>query len=775
MTDDVQKFINPATTKTHHAASITRQDALDYHRRGRPGKIEVVPTKPLSTQRELTMAYSPGVAEAVLEVARDPMTVYELTAKANLIGVISNGTAILGLGDRGALASKPVMEGKGVLFKKFADIDVFDLEINAPTPAEVIAFCRMIAPTLGGINLEDIKAPECFEIEQRLRDELDIPVFHDDQHGTAIITGAALLNAAELTNRKLAEIKVVVCGAGAAGIASAEFYVTLGVKREHITMVDIHGVIYKGRQVGMNAYMERFAQDTTARTLAEVLDGADVFLGLSAANVLKPEWLKTMAPNPIVFALANPVPEIMPELAREVRPDAIVATGRSDYPNQVNNVLGFPYIFRGALDVYARQINEEMKIAAARALVELSREPVPDSVLNAYGLNNITFGREYLIPKPLDARVLLWIAPAVAKAAMDSGMARRRIDLELYRADLIRRQGFGQQVRTNIMNKARQGQPQRVVYAEGEEPKIIRAAAIAEDEGIAKPILLGRIDRIRRHIQEMGLEDFNPVVIDPFDDNWAMRYQKALHELRQRKGVTLGRARTLLRDRNYFAPMMVKMGDADAVLSGISYEYPQVIRPALQIFHTRAGAARASGVYLMIVRKRVYLFTDATVNIDPDAETLAEIAILAADFAKTLDIDPKVAMLSFSNFGGTPHPFAEKVARAVGLVQRKRPDLLIDGEMQADAAVVPELIENHYPFSRVRDANVLVFPDLGSANVAYKLVARLSSDAIAIGPILLGIGAPIHVLQAGDDVEAIVSMTAVAVMDAQERKRNTLR
>ncbi|MFN8373026.1 MAG: NADP-dependent malic enzyme [Anaerolineae bacterium] len=749
--------------------TITKTDALDYHRRGRPGKIEVTPTKPLTTQRDLSLAYTPGVADAVLEIADKPITAYELTAKSNLIGVISNGTAILGLGNKGPLASKPVMEGKGVLFKKFADIDVFDIEINAPTAAEVMAFCRMIAPTLGGINLEDIKAPECFEIEQTLRDELDIPVFHDDQHGTAIITGAALLNAALLTNRALADIRLVICGAGAAGLASGEFYVTLGVKREHITMVDIHGVVYKGREVGMNAYMERFARDTSARKLEDVLEDADMFLGLSAANVLKPEWLKKMAPNPIIFALANPTPEIMPEVAQQVRPDALIATGRSDYPNQVNNVLGFPYIFRGALDVYAQQINEDMKIAATKALVSLSQEDVPDSVLSAYGLTTLKFGRNYLIPKPLDPRVLLWVAPAVAQAAIDSGVARRNLNVEAYREELIRRQGFTQQVRNNIVNRASSGAKQRVVFAEGEESKIIRAAAIAQEEGFAMPILLGRSEHIQKTIDELGIKNFSPQIIDPYDEA-SQIYRVALHELRQRKGITFQQTRRLLRDRNYFAPMMVKLGDADACISGLTYEYPNVIRPALQIFHTRPGASRASGVYLMIVKRRLYFFTDATVNIDPDAETLSEIAILAADFARTLDVEPRVAMLSFSNFGGTPHPMSEKVAHAVSLVQKKRPDLLVDGEMQADVAVVPELIESRYPFSRVKDANVLVFPDLGSANMAYKLLARLT-DAQAIGPILLGIGAPVHVLQAGDDVQDIVSMAAVAVMDAQQRQK----
>jgi malate dehydrogenase (oxaloacetate-decarboxylating)(NADP+) len=750
--------------------AITKQDVFDYHTKGRPGKIEVTPTKPLATQRDLSLAYSPGVAETVLEIDTNPMAAYQLTAKANLVAVVSNGTAILGLGNRGPLASKPVMEGKGVLFKRFADVDVFDIEINAPTVDEIVAVCRAIAPTFGGINLEDIKAPECFEVERRLRAELDIPVFHDDQHGTAIISGAALINAIPLVNKRLEDMKIVICGAGAAAIATAEFYVVLGVKRENITMTDIHGVVYAGREIEMDVYKERFATQSGARTLADAVKGADMFLGLSAANVMTADMIKTMARDPIIFAMANPTPEIMPEIVKEFRPDAIMATGRSDYPNQVNNVLCFPFMFRGALDVYATGINEAMKMAASRALAALTHEDVPDSVLNAYGITSLRYGREYLIPKPLDPRVLLWVAPAVAEAAMKSGVARRQIDIQLYRDELIMRQGIGQQVRNRIINKAKMGGRRRVVYAEGEESKIIRAAALAEDEGLAKPILLGRSERIMETIAHLGLR-FKPEIIDPYDASYRDRYQDVLYELRQRNGVTHTRARSLLRERNYFAPMMVKMGEADAVISGITYEYPDVVRPALQIFHTRPGASRASGVYIVIVKGRVYLFTDATVNIDPDAMTLSEIAILAADFARSIDIEPKVAMLSFSNFGSTPHPDSVKVREAVEIVRIKRPDIEVDGEMQADAAVVPELIEERYPFSRVKDANVLVFPDLGSANVAYKLLARLGG-AETIGPILLGVGAPVHVLQAGDDVEAIIAMTAVAVMDAQSREAN---
>ncbi len=749
--------------------AITKQDVLDYHRQGRAGKIEVKPTKPLTTQRDLSLAYSPGVAEAVLEVDRDPLTAFELTAKANLVAVVSNGTAILGLGNLGPLASKPVMEGKGVLFKRFADVDVFDIELDCHTPEEIIAVCKAIAPTFGGINLEDIKAPECFEIEERLKAELDIPVFHDDQHGTAIISGAALLNACEITGKELGDLRVVVSGAGASAIATAEFYVLLGIKRENIIMLDTRGVIYKGRTEGMNKYKERFAQDTEVRTLAEACVGADVFLGLSSAGVLKPEMVATMAKDPLIFALANPTPEIMPEEAFAVRPDAIVGTGRSDYPNQINNVLGFPFLFRGALDVYATSINEEMKMAAAQALAALAHEDVPDSVLSAYGLTSLKFGRDYIIPKPLDPRVLLWVAPAVAEAAMRSGAARRTVDLDQYREALIQRQGIGYLVRNRIVSRAKLGAKQRIVFPEGDDSRIIRAAARMADEGIGVPILLGSTARIRAQIAELGL-NFDPQIIEPYGDNgYHTRYEEALYQLRHRKGVNRARVRTLLQSRTIFGLMMVQQGDADAYLNGINHEYPDVIRPALQIFHTRPGVKHASGVYVMLVRGRVYLFTDATVNIDPDAETLSEIAVLAADFARTLEIEPRVAMLSFSNFGSTPHPQAQKVRDAVALVQQKRPDIVVDGEMQADTAVVADIIEQRYPFSRVKDANVLVFPDLDSANVSYKLLARLT-DAEAIGPILLGIDAPVHVLQAGDEVEDIVTMAAFAAMDAQSRR-----
>jgi malate dehydrogenase (oxaloacetate-decarboxylating)(NADP+) len=745
---------------------ITPDDALEYHHLGgKPGKLAIVPTKPMATQHDLALAYTPGVAVPVLEIARDPDLAYEYTAKGNLVAVISNGTAILGLGDRGALAGKPVMEGKAVLFKKFADVDVFDIELDSHDPAVVIQTVKAIAPTFGGINLEDIKAPECFEIEETLRAALDIPVFHDDQHGTAIISGAALLNALELVGKRLDEVRVCISGAGAAAISCAELMVRLGVRRERILLVDSRGVIYRGRTESMNKYKERFATETSARTLADAVAGADVFYGLSAADVLKPEMLATMAERPLVFAMANPDPEINYELARATRPDAIIATGRSDYPNQINNVLGFPFIFRGALDVRARTINEEMKVAAAHALAALAREDVPDSVLRAYGLESLRFGPEYIVPKPLDPRLIEWVPTAVAAAAMATGVARKQLDLDAYREQLAIRLGRGEQIRHYLNHCARRSDgSKRIVFAEGEEPKILRAAVRLVHEKIALPILLGRPAVINRELERLGLECCAEV-IDPEDFERRDAYAQAFYELRRRKGVTLQDARRLVRDPNVLAPMMVKLGDADAAISGLVHHYPDVIRPALQIHHTAPGTHLVAGVYIMIVNDRPYLFTDATVNIEPSAEDLAAIACLAADFARRLGMEPRIAMLSFSNFGSTRHPAAEKVSRAVALVRQRCPGLAVDGEMQADTAVVPELVEERFPFSQVKDANVLVFPSLDAANVAYKLLARLGG-AEAIGPILLGMGAPIHVLQAGDDVRDIVDIAAVAVMDA---------
>lgn len=751
-------------------AKFTREDALEYHRlKGKPGKVAIVPTKPMDTQRDLSLAYSPGVAEPVLEIEKNPGDAYEYTSKGNLVAVISNGTAILGLGDRGALASKPVMEGKGVLFKKFADIDVFDIELNSHDPDEIIKVVAAISPTFGGINLEDIKAPECFYIEEQLKKMLDIPVFHDDQHGTAIISAAGLANALEIVGKKHSEIRLVISGAGASAISCAELAISWGVKRENIMLVDTKGVVYKGRKEGMNKYKDLLAVDDKGhRTLADAVKGSDVFYGLSVANVLSPEMVKTMAADPIIFAMANPDPEIRPELAREARKDVIIATGRSDYVNQVNNVLGFPFIFRGALDVRARQINEEMKFAASKALAALAKEDVPDSVIRAYGGEPIKFGREYIIPKPLDPRVLLWEAPAVAEMGMKTGMARKTIDIDEYREQLAFRQGKGERIRYFFQNKARtSGGKKRVVFAEGEEQKIIRAAYQIQEEGIASPILIGSKAVIEKELKALSF-DFAPQIVDPEGLDKLEAYAKSYYEMRQRKGMTMNDARKQVRDVNVLGSMMVKMGDADAFVSGLTYDYPEVIRPALQVHHTAPGVARAAGVYIMIVEEKVFLFTDATVNIDPTADDLAEIAILAADYAKKIELDPHVAFLSFSNFGSTPHPLSDKVRKAVGLVKSRRPDLRVDGEMQADTAVVPSLLEERYPFSAVKEANVLVFPSLESANIAYKLLARLG-NAKAIGPILLGVGAPVHVLQTGDDVNAIVQIASVAVMDAMGR------
>jgi malate dehydrogenase (oxaloacetate-decarboxylating)(NADP+) len=746
--------------------SISKETALRYHEEGRPGKIEVVPTKPTTSQLDLSLAYTPGVAVPVLEIAENPDDAYRYTTKGNLVAVVSNGTAILGLGNRGPLASKPVMEGKGVLFKRFADIDVFDIEVDATDPEEIINVVRAIAPTFGGINLEDIKAPECFVIEQRLKEMLDIPVFHDDQHGTAIIATAALLNALEVVGKKLHEVRIVVNGAGAAAIACSEMFVLAGARRENITMVDSRGVIYAGRAEGMNEYKARFAKQTDARTLADAMKEADVFLGLSVADVVTQDMVRSMAERPVIFAMANPDPEIRYDLAKEARPDAIVATGRSDYPNQVNNVLGFPFIFRGALDVQARHINDEMKLAATRALAALAREDVPDSVLRAYNLESLKFGPDYIIPKPFDPRVLLWEAPAVAEAAMRTGVARRQIDLDAYREQLEARLGKGWELMRLLINKAR-SDPKRVVFGEGEEPRIIRAAAAAKEEGIGHPILLGRPEVVRQKVQDLGL-DFEPTVIEPQFSQQYEAYCQAFFQLRQRKGITWSRARAFMRRRSYFGPMMVQMGDADAYVSGLTHNYPEIIRPALEVVATAQGVGKVAGMYIMIVRDKVYFFSDATVNIDPSAEDLAEIASLAADAACRFDVQPRIAMLSFSNFGSTRHPFAEKVRRAVEILRERRPDLVVDGEMMADTAVVPEIIDELYPFSQVRDANVLIFPNLEAANVAYKLLQRLGG-AETIGPVLLGMGKPVHVLQRGDEVRNIVNMAALAVVDAQER------
>jgi malate dehydrogenase (oxaloacetate-decarboxylating)(NADP+) len=746
-----------------------RKEALEYHHLdNKPGKISILPTKPLDTQRDLGLAYTPGVAEPVLEIEKHSEAAYLYTSKGNLVAVVSNGTAILGLGNRGALASKPVMEGKGVLFKKFADIDVFDIEINATTVEEIVQVVTAIAPTFGGINLEDIKAPECFEVERRLEETLDIPVFHDDQHGTAIISAAGLLNALEIVGKDLADTRIVVSGAGASAISCARMAVMLGARRENILLVDSKGVVHSGRG-DLNEYKREFAGETQARTLADAVKGVDVFYGLSVADVLTPDMVKTMAPNPLIFAMANPDPEIRYEVAKAARPDAIVATGRSDYPNQINNVLGFPFIFRGALDARATHINDEMKMAAARALAALAKEDVPDSVLRAYSVGSLKFGPDYIIPTPFDPRVLMWVAPAVAEAAMRSGVARVQLDIEQYREDLAARQGKGQQVRQYFISRAKQlPKRMRVVFPEGEDSKVLRAAAQLSQEGIAQPILIARPEVVDAELKNLGLR-YEPELVDIRKFERMPEYTAAYYEIRQRRGITIANAEKQLRDRNVFGAMMVKMGDADAMVSGRTFEYPEVIRPALQVHHTAADVKLACGVYIMIVEQRVYLFTDATVNIDPDENALADIAILAAEFARKIGLEPRVAMLSFSNFGSTPHASSAKVRKAVEQLRLRQPELQVDGEMQADTAVVAEIVQQRYPFSRVQNANVLVFPSLEAANISYKLLNRLGK-AQTIGPILLGMGAPIQVLQTGDEVRDIVNMAAVAALDAAQRQ-----
>ncbi len=745
---------------------VTREAVLRYHSEGRKGKIEVVPSKPSLTQYDLSLAYSPGVAIPVHEIATEPDLAYEYTAKGNLVGVISNGTAILGLGNLGPLASKPVMEGKGLLFKRFADIDVFDIEIDATQPDEIISVVRALAPTFGGINLEDIKAPECFYIEERLKEMLDIPVFHDDQHGTAIIVTAGLLNALEITGRKIHEIKIIFSGAGAAGIGCAELLVSAGAPRENITMCDKHGVVYKGRPEEMNPYLERFAKDTDARTLADVIKGADAFFGVSVGNILTREMVRSMADQPIIFAMANPDPEITYEDAKAARPDAIVATGRSDYPNQVNNVLCFPFIFRGALDVRARQITDGMMLAAARALADLAHADVPDSVLQAYGAESLLFGPDYIIPKPVDPRVLLAVAPAVAEAAIAEGVARKTVDPTAYREELESRLGKDWALMRTIFNKARSA-PKRIVFAEGEEAKIIRAAAEIQEQGIGEPILLGQESVIKATIAELGL-DYQPRVIDPRTSPRAEAYGRILFKRRQRKGITLPEARELARRPNYFGLLMVQSADADAFISGLTTNYVEALQPAFQVIGTRPEVRRAAALYIMIIRDRVFFFADCAVNIAPSAEDLADIAELSAEVAQNFDIATRIAMLSFSNFGSVAHPSPQTVAKAVEMLNKRQPHLQVDGEMTADAAVVPELIDRLYSFSRVREANVLIFPDLNSANTSYQLMQRLGG-AEAIGPVLMGMARAVHILLPSNDTRDIVNMAAIAVVDAQMR------
>ncbi|KPK82973.1 MAG: malic enzyme [Bacteroides sp. SM23_62_1] len=749
-------------------ALFTREDALNYHSSGRPGKIEVIPTKPHSTQVDLSLAYSPGVAEPCKEIQKDPDNIFNYTAKGNLVAVISNGTAVLGLGDIGADAGKPVMEGKGLLFKIFADVDVFDIEIDEKDPDKLIEIITRISPTFGGINLEDIKAPECFEIEQKLIKELDIPVFHDDQHGTAIISGAGLLNALELNGKKIDQVKVVVNGAGASAISCTKLYISLGVKKENVIMLDSKGVLTTKRN-DLNIYKKEFAIDTDLVTLEEAMVGADVFLGLSVGDVVTSEMLKSMAPDPIVFAMANPNPEISYDLAMKTRDDLIFATGRSDHPNQVNNVLGFPFIFRGALDVRATEINEEMKIAVVNALAKLAKEDVPEIVNAAYRQKNIVFGREYIIPKPLDPRLITWIAPAVAKAAMDSGVARKPIkNWDAYRDELSRRLGLDNKLIRFIRTKAQQ-HPKRIVFAEAENFKILKAAQTIINEGIGTPILLGNKRKIMSIIEESKLDLPAIEIIDPVSDSESKRraeYARILTEKRQRKGMTQDEALELMYQKNYFGVMMVETKQADAFLSGLTSKYSDTIRPALQIIGTTNPENHIAGMYILITKRGPMFFADTTVNIQPSAKTLVDTTILAAEEIRKYNIEPRIALLSYSNFGSIRTGSPERVQEAVRILHEKYPNLIVDGELQANFALNIELRMAKFPFSKLRDmeVNTLIFPNLSSGNIAYKMLGELAGMEL-IGPILLGIAKPVHILHMECSVREIVNMAAISVID----------
>ncbi len=749
---------------------VDENAALRYHREPRPGKIEVVPLKPCMSQSDLSLAYSPGVAVPCLRIKDDPNASFEYTSRGNLVGVITNGTAVLGLGNIGPLAGKPVMEGKGVLFKRFADLDVFDIELNCLDHEEFVRIVKTMEPTFGGINLEDIRAPDCFYIEEELSRAMAIPVFHDDQHGTAIISAAGLINACHLTGRKLKHIKVVVNGAGAAAIASAKLYVRLGVKKNNITMVDSTGVIYQGREKGMNPYKELFALDTPLRTLADAAAGADVLVGLSAKDAFTPDMLKSMAPNPIVFALANPDPEIGYFEAKAARPDAIVATGRSDYPNQVNNVLGFPYIFRGAMDVRATGINTDMKLAAVRALAALAREDVPDAVLRAYGGKPIHFGPDYIIPKPLDPRVLLWVTPAVAQAAVDTGVARIQLpEPKVYLQNLEAKLGPEREIMRKIIIRAQQD-PKRIILPDGEHPVIMRAAHQVAAEGIAQPILLGNEKQIRELAEEIMVPLKGIEILDNHKSPLYDQFTEKLYQMRARRGWSRDETRRQLASRYVFGAMMVLEGLVDGQVHGIDRAYPDAIRPVLQVIPRLKGVSKVSGLYLMIFRQRTLLIADATVNINPSSEDLAEIAILSAQVAEFLDMTPRVAMLSFSNFGSTSHPDAWRVEKAVRLAKERRPDLILDGEMQADTAVNETILQERFPFNTLGGpANVLVFPSLDSANASYKLLAQLGG-AKAVGPLLMGLTRPFNVLQRASDMETVVNVIALTVAQAQSMR-----
>lgn len=755
------------------AVKISKQDALNYHSKGRPGKIEVVPTKETKTQRDLALAYSPGVAEPCLEIAENKDKVYTYTAKGNLVAVITNGTAVLGLGDIGPEAAKPVMEGKGILFKIFADIDVFDIELNTSGIDHFVEVVKAMEPTFGGINLEDIKSPDCFEIEARLRKEMTIPVMHDDQHGTAIITGAALLNALEIVGKKIGKVRVVVSGAGASALSCAKLYMFLGVKKENILLIDRSGVIRNDRSE-LDEYKKPFATARDFHSLEDALKDADVFLGLSKGNIVTREMVKTMAKNPIIFALANPDPEIPYNDALEARPDAIIATGRSDFPNQVNNALGFPFIFRGALDVRAKEINEAMKLAAVHALADLAKKPVPDMVNMAYNEKNISFGKEYIIPKLIDPRLLATVAPAVAKAAIDSGVARHIItDWDAYANELSQRLGSDDAIVRVMVNKAKRD-PKRVVFSEADNYKILKAAEIVREEGIARPILLGPEKKIRSIIAENGLELEDVPIIDPNVtqmESVRSNYGEWLFEKRKRKGLTLYEAKKLMRDRNYFGSMMVMEGEADALISGLTRNYAQTIRPALQVIGTRDDATKVAGMYIMLTRRGPLFFADCTVNVNPTAEDLVDITTLAANAVQQLNIQPRIAMLSYSNFGSTKGEEPEAVAKAVQMLRTKYPGMIVDGEMQANFAFNTELLKDNYPFCELIQggANTLIFPNLSAGNIAYKMLQSLGAGE-AIGPILLGLKKPVHILQLGSSVREIVNMVTIAVIDAQSKR-----
>ena len=745
-------------------------ESLEYHRSGRKGKIEVVVTKPFSTQKDLSLAYSPGVARPCQEISENPENAYEYTAKGNLVAVISNGTAVLGLGNIGAVAGKPVMEGKGALFKKFADIDVFDIEVSTEDPDEFIRTCELISPTFGGINLEDIKAPECFYIEETLKERVDIPVFHDDQHGTAIITSAAFLNALEVSGKDIKEVRAVFNGAGSAGLACAQMYVDLGLLKENLTMCDSKGVIYKGREISMNPYKERFARETERRTLAEALVGADVFCGVSVAGALTQEMIKTMAEKPIIFALANPEPEISYPDAIEARPDCIMATGRSDYPNQVNNVLCFPFLFRGALDVRAKAINTEMKIAAVKAIAALAKEEIPDQVLRAYGTDHFEFGPEYLIPTPFDPRALLRIAPAVAKAAIDSGIARTPIDnLEQYTEHLEATLGMSKAILRYVTNRVKK-QPVRVVYPEGTNKNIIRAAIRVMEENIATPVLLGNRETIEGILTAQGSANHSMEIIDPAEefDNYE-HYALEYHRMKQRKGVTLPYATELMKnDLGYFGAMMLSSGEVDCMIYGQSMPYPNAIRRVLSCIGKTRKQKTVASVYMMVFKNRTLFFADTAVNINPDEKQLAEIAISVAEFVKENDITPKIAMLSYSNFGSAKTEDASKVSKATTLVKKMAPELEVDGEMQANLAFNTELREEIFPFSSLKgEPNILIFPDLNAANIAYKLFMRLG-EVDTIGPILVGLDRSAHIIERGANTDNIFNLTTLAALKATQ-------